>query len=201
MRLHKGKGSISRFGRQIGILFLAVLLGLGTLNVGYSLWFDDLELVGTVNTGQWEEEHHGTAYAWGGSYATCFKDFEEINSNKWGWFNGELGAGTYEWGMYAGVGDCDPNEGRLVGTLTVEYDGATALVTYNMNEGYTMDATHLYVGNEPLPRKKNGNYTTAPGQYPYSHSLEDATEDSYTVTGLSGEDIYVVAHAVVYWFE
>jgi len=60
-----------------------------------------------------------------------------------------------------------------------------------------MDATHLYVGTEHLPRKKNGDFTTAPGQYPYKHDpLNDVTTDTYTVTGLSGE-IYVVAHAVV----
>jgi hypothetical protein len=58
-----------------------------------------------------------------------------------------------------------------------------------------MDETHLYVGNNVLP-KKNGSYTVSPGQYPYSHDLNNAETDQYEVTGLSGA-IYVVAHAVV----
>ena len=52
------------------------------------------------------------------------------------------------------------------------------------------DNGYLYVGNEILARDKKGNYTTAPGQFPFSG------EASYTIDGLSG-DIYVVAHSVV----
>jgi len=51
-----------------------------------------------------------------------------------------------------------------------------------------MTATHLYVGNDRLPKNKMGNETVAPGQYPYSHDpLANVTIDSYTVTGLSGD--------------
>ena len=187
MRQHRDN-SIYKLSRQISILFLAALLGLGMLNVGYSLWFADLDLLGTVNTGQWEQ--CGTGYAYGDGYATPFTEI--IETAPWGWSNGPLSAGSYTFDIYA-------SQVILVGTLTVDYDGATAIVTYNMNAGSTMDVTHLYVGAEPLPRN-GGDYTTAPGQYPYSNNLEDATEYSYTVTGLSGE-IYVVAHADVCWFE
>ncbi|GAJ09027.1 unnamed protein product, partial [marine sediment metagenome] len=128
-----------------------------------------------------------------GGGAHCFSEYGFGN---WGWSNGPLAAGSYTFDIYAGAGQCDINKGTLVGTLTVDYDGAEAIVTYNMYAGYTMDETHLYVGTDPLPIKKNGGYTTAPGQYLYGHNLDDATTDSYEVTGLSG-DIYVVAHAVV----
>jgi len=88
-----------------------------------------------------------------------------------------------------------------VGQVTVDYDGSTAVVTYQMYEGNWMTATHLYVGNNRLHRRKGGSETVSPGQYPYKHDdLDNVTTDSYTVTGLSG-DIYVVAHAVVCWFE
>jgi hypothetical protein len=64
-----------------------------------------------------------------------------------------------------------------------------------------MTATHLYVGSNRLPRDRRGRETVAPGQYPYGHdTLNNVTTDSYTVTGLSG-DIYVIAHAVVCWYE
>jgi len=134
-----------------------------------------------------------TAFAHGGSYATCFSEYGFGN---WGWTNGPLGTGEYTFDIYAGAGSCDPADGELVGTLTVNYVGSTAIVTYNMFFGYKMDETHLYVGNAPLP-SKNGSYTVSPGQYPYKHDDPDtATTDEYTVTGLSGS-IYVVAHAVV----
>ena len=120
----------------------------------------------------------------------------------WGWTNGPLGPpGSYEFQLWEDAGGCDIEKGRLVGTLTIDYDGSTANVTYEMSAGNWMTGTHLYVGNDHLPRDKKGNETVSPGQYPYKHDdLDNVTTDSYTVTGLSG-NIYVVAHAVVCWFE
>ena len=140
----------------------------------------------------------GTGYAYGGDYATCFTDL--IKTNNWGWSNGPLPPDSYTFDIYAGAGGCDITGGTLVGTLTVNYDGTMVTVNYNLYAGYTMDVTHLYVGTEPLPENKKGNPTVSPGQYPYSHALEDATTDSYEIDGFSGDDIYVVAHAVVCWF-
>jgi hypothetical protein len=140
----------------------------------------------------------GTAYAYHADYATCFLD---IGFTKWGWTNGPLGSGSYEFELWAGAAGCDISKGTLVGWLSVDYDGSTAIVTYNMYEGNYMTATHLYVGNDRLPKNKKGKETVAPGQYPYGHDpLNNVTTDSYTVTGLSG-NIYVVAHGVVCWFE
>jgi len=188
MRLRRG----NPFSKLI-VLCLVLLLSIGILNVGYALWSQTLYMQGTITTGQWRTCE--TGYAYGGGYAHCFSEYGFSN---WGWSNGPLSAGSYTFDIYAGAGGCEPADGTLVGWLTVDYDenGAEAIVTYNMDAGFTMTATHLYVGNEPLPRK-NGDYTTAPGQYPDKHgNLNDVTTDSYTVTGLSGE-IYVVAHAVV----
>lgn len=140
----------------------------------------------------------GTAYAYHPDYATCFLD---LGFTKWGWTNGPLGAGSYVFQFWAGAADCDTSKGRLVGEVTIDYDGSTAVVSYQLYEGNWMTGTHLYVGNERLPRDKKGNETVNPGQYPYKHDpLNNVTTDSYTVTGLSG-DIYVVAHALVCWFE
>jgi hypothetical protein len=135
-----------------------------------------------------------TAFAYGGSYATSFESFDV--SNRWGWTNGPLTAGTYSFPIYAGAGQSDISKGTLVGTLTVAYDGAKATVTYGMKSGFSLTETHLYVGGAQLPSFK-GEYTVAPGQYPYKHgALNDVASDSYTVSGLSGS-VYVVAHAVV----
>jgi hypothetical protein len=140
----------------------------------------------------------GTAYAYGGDDATCFLDpeYDEYDlGNKWGWTNGPLEEGYHTFDLYEGAGNCDLSKGTVIGTVTVDYDGGTATVTYTITDpDYTLDEIHLYVGSEPFPRNNQGNYTVSPGQYPYSG------EETFTVHGLSGE-IYVIAHAVPCWFE
>ena len=145
-----------------------------------------------------EEPTCGTAYGYIPGYATCFLS---LGFDKWGWTNGPLGPGTYEFQLWGGAAGCDLSKGTLVGWLTVSYDGSAAVVTYHMYDDNYMTATHLYVGSERMPRDKKGNETTSPGQYPYVHgSLSNASTDTYTVTGLSGS-IYVVAHALTCWYE
>ena len=135
-----------------------------------------------------------TAYAYGGDCATCFMYW---GFRTWGWSNGPLGPGHYEFDIYAGAAKCNIRKGTLVGTLTIDYDGSTATVTYEMDEGWMMQRTHLYLDGEPLPRDTKGDYTTSPGQYPYMHDpVVDPASDTHTVSGLSG-NIYVVAHTDV----
>jgi hypothetical protein len=141
-----------------------------------------------------------TAFAYDcGDDALCFIDIPNEGINRWGWTNGAYGPGTYYLDIYAGAGQCDVSKGTLVGLLTVDYDGSTAIVTYNTCGGYMMDEVHLYVGNDILAWDDNPGdpgYTVAPGKFPYTD--DDIATNSYTFTidGLSG-DIYVVAHAVV----
>jgi hypothetical protein len=135
-----------------------------------------------------------TAYAYNCWYDKCFSQW---GFSQWGWTNGQLCPGNYTFDIYAGAAQCNISKGKKVGKLTVSYNGCKAVVTYTMNPGYKMDETHLYVGCNPLP-KNNGSYTVAPGQYPYWHDLNNASTDSYTVTGLCGK-IYIIAHAVVCW--
>jgi hypothetical protein len=129
-----------------------------------------------------------------GSLATCFSHW---GFSQWGWTNGPLGPGCYTFDIYAGAAQCNISKGKKVGYLTVSYNGSKAIITYTMYSGYKMDETHLYVGTNPLP-KNNGSYTVAPGQYGHSHDLNNASTDSYTITGLCGK-IYIIAHAVVCW--
>jgi len=142
-----------------------------------------------------------TAFAYGGGYATCFRSMDFDGNGKgdfknWGWSNGPLGPGSYNFDIYAGAAKCNINKGTLVGTLTIDYDGSTATVTYTMDAGWTMQTTQLYVGSEPLPRDNKGDYTVSPGQYTEIHAGINAPTDTYTISGLSG-NIYVVAHADV----
>ena len=145
-----------------------------------------------------------TAFAYSSTYGSCFSSFSDLipNSNRWGWSNGPLSPGNYTFDLYAGAGQCNLSNGTLVGNLTVNYNGSTALVRYNIvgtnpvtNMPYTLDEAHLYVGNDVLP-SFNGGYTVAPGQYPITNL---SANGEYTINNLSG-NIYVVAHAVVCGF-
>jgi hypothetical protein len=141
-----------------------------------------------------------TAFAWGD---TCFLDIDADGDgngdfNRWGWTIGPLSpdAGTLSSNIYAGAGQCDLTKGTLVGELTVDYEGSTVTVTYTADAGYHFDETHLYVGNEILPRDVNGNYTVAPGQYSEVDEYEvPVTTVTYVINDVSGT-IHVVAHAV-----
>jgi hypothetical protein len=145
-----------------------------------------------------------TAYAFGINKANCFIGIQGVTSNNWGWSNGPIGAGTYDWPIYAGAGQCDITKGTLVGNLHVVYvlpsppAKGTATITFNMGANVHLYTTHLYVGNLILP-KKNTKWTTAPGQFPYKHeNLNGVNSDSYSITGLSGY-IYIAAHSEVCW--
>ena len=138
-----------------------------------------------------------TAYAFGNSYASCFLGIEGLNASNWGWTNGPLSEGTYEWPIWAAAGQCNLDNGTHVGTLHVTYAAGTATVHYEMFEDFTMSATQLYVGNEILPRDRKGKFTTAPGQFGNVHDpLANVATDQYVISGLTGQ-IYIAAHADV----
>jgi hypothetical protein len=143
-----------------------------------------------------------TMFAKANDNAFCFIDDQENNFNRWGWTNGPLSSGTYEFAIWAGAGQCDTDKGTMAGTVTLVYDSLTGIaeVTYATNGDYVLTETHLYIGNGPYPLKKKGkNYvpTVAPGQFPYKHgNLDNVFTDKYPVDGLSGE-IYIIAHGVV----
>ena len=116
-----------------------------------------------------------------------------------GWSNGPIGVGTYSWPLYAGAGQCNINNGTLVGNLQIVYVGSNVAVTYTtLNSGIHLNTTQLWVGNTILPLKK-GKYITAPGQFPQKHeNLGGVMTDTYTISGFTG-NLYVAAHADVSW--
>ena len=123
-----------------------------------------------------------TAYAKGNT-ADDHACFSEGGFNNWGWNIGPISEGSYTYDVYAAAGQCNINNGTLVGIVTIDYNDGNASATYDLEEGYEIQEEHFYAGSTPYPVKNNGNYTVAPGQY-------------YVEDPLSG-DIYVIAHAVV----
>lgn len=77
-----------------------------------------------------------------------------------------------------------------IGTVTVTNTASQLTVKYQITaSGWSLTATHLYVGTTP-PAK------SAPGLFPYAHNGLHATQDTYTVPVSAGA-YYIAAHAVV----
>jgi uncharacterized repeat protein (TIGR01451 family) len=120
-----------------------------------------------------------TAYALGDA-ATCFID---LGANNWGWVNGDGAAyilpGDYTWPVWAGAGQCDTDNGTLVGTATVSYDGTDVSVSFDIDPQYVLGDTHIYAGYDQIPP---GGFS--PGQWQIYSPFD-------------GSAIYVIVHAVV----
>jgi len=120
---------------------------------------------------------------------TCFSDLG-LGFSNWGWSialpNPLPPAYSETFDVYAAAGQCDITRGNLVGDVTVAWDGAEVTVTYNIDGAFNVEETHYYIGTTPVPKKKNGKWTVAPGQYP---------SEPFATNG--NEQIYVIAHAVV----
>jgi hypothetical protein len=126
-----------------------------------------------------------SAWAQGSGEGVTATPFCDSFSN-WGWTNLIEGPGTYTgWDLWAGAGQCDPSKGLDVGTVDVFYDGdGYVTVEYTLHfPYYILKETHVYVDVDPFPFNASGP-TTAPGQY-------------YNASPFGGEDVYVIAHAVV----
>ena len=138
-----------------------------------------------------------TAFAYNASYAKTF--ISQGFNGRWGWTNGPLPAGNYTFTLYAGAGNNDLSKGTNVGTVSLNYNGSSASVTYSLNAPYKIEEAHLHLGTDVLPLK-NGEYTIAPGQYPYTKTNTGGISSyTFNVSGLSG-DIYLAAHATVSGF-
>lgn len=151
--------------------------------------------------GTTQEETCETAFAYSEA-ATCFLDIDEDGDgngdfSRWGWTIPIDGPGSYAFDIYAAAGQCDLEKGTQVGVLYFEYagQGVVSTVTFDMARGFSMDETHLYVGTTLLPLR-NGQFTVAPGQYPWRHDLDAASTDRYALS-LAGGPVRLVAHATV----
>ncbi len=131
------------------------------------------------------QERCETAFALGDD-ATCFTD---LGFKNWGWSNEISDGESLTWPLWAGAGQCDTGKGMLVGSVDVAYNDAsdTVVVNIDLDEGYTLCESHVYAGDAQVPKNKKGKPTVAPGQYYIEADLVD--------------EIYVIVHAVVCWFE
>lgn len=132
-------------------------------------------------------------------FSTCFTDmgFKE----GWGWSNGLFNSSddAHVLDIYAGASGCDLGKGTKVGTLTVEYDGSEAVITYDTGAEFWLKETHSFVGTSPLP-VVGGSETIDPSKYPIVHdenAVEGVVSDTFIVSGFHEQPIHVISHATI----
>ena len=139
-----------------------------------------------------------TAFAKGGWVFTTDKKSNPENlstlgltKNRWGWAINIKTTGTTTYPIYAGAGLNNISKGKMVGTLSVSWDGSNATVTYTMNNGFTLTGTHVYAGDTKPT-------TIAPGQYGNTMSFDPPASSytgTYNVSDSNGDGIWIIAHA------
>ncbi|MFM7177058.1 MAG: hypothetical protein ACKO0X_06520 [Bacteroidota bacterium] len=145
-----------------------------------------------------------TAWAKDPNASACFTSFSCLTANRWGWSNGPYAPGTYTMELWAAAGQCNTANGTLVGTVTLNYTGTSATVSYQLNSNanstcvLNMANTHAYLGYSPLPGYPN-NCTVAPGQLGRTAVFNGGATTSHTFqyNNLNGSAIYLLAHARV----
>lgn len=135
--------------------------------------------------------------------STCFRDLGFVEGDS-GWSNGVFEASTipYSFDLYADAENCIPGRSRFLGSLSVEYDGQKAMVSYEASAEMHLKETFTYVGKNFLP-VAGSTETISPASFPIAH-LQDtfvegdlATSDRFEVAGFSKEEISVVAYATI----
>jgi len=117
-----------------------------------------------------------------------------LTRNRWGWAINLTAPGTTSYDIYAGAGLNDTSKGTKVGTLTIDWDGANAVVTYAMFDGCKIKEAHLNVG-DAAPT------TIAPGQYGNLATFDPKVSTYKFTVPLADTDpvsgVWLIAHAVV----
>jgi len=132
------------------------------------------------------------------SHAECFHD---IGFDQWGWTNGVFNSSgdAYILDIYAGAAACDIDRATYVGTLTVEYDGSEAVITYDIGSEFWLKETHSYVGTDRLPFDGT-NETVDPRKYPIvqdENAVEGLVSDTFIISGFENNPVYVISHATI----
>jgi hypothetical protein len=179
------------------------VLAHAALNIGETAWTDGVSFASWTGTKRWgsystytitcpqvEEEEviylYETAFAKGTLTLSSI-----IDTPRWGWAINVTTPGVSSYEIWAAAGKNDTANGVLVGTLSVDFNGSVAVVTYNITIPYKLTELHIYAGDtQPT--------TVAPGQFGYTAEVTSNTYSaSFNVSDSNADGIWIVAHAVV----
>jgi len=146
-------------------------------------------------------EKLGTAFAKGGYVFTTDKKSNPENlpslnltKNRWGWAINLKTEGTFSFELWNGAGLNYTSKGLLVGNVVVDFYGSQVTVTYNLLQDYSIEEAHIYAG-DLKPQ------TIAPGQYgftKYFNPYVNTFSQTFEVSDLDSDGIWLIAHAIVY---
>jgi hypothetical protein len=127
-------------------------------------------------------------FAYNSDVSIPFSNYGFNENGQWGWTN-TISTGITSFQL-------KNKKLEVTGSVTVNYNGSSATVSYSLNEAYSLDEVYFYVGSAPLPQKNNEGYTVATGQFPV---LEPANGKTYfkTINDLSGE-LYFTGGASIF---
>ncbi len=131
--------------------------------------------------------------------AICFSDW---GFNRWGWSVNFTAGDRFVLNLVAAAGQCDVTKGIDLGQsvyVTPTENGFHVYYELVFTE-YCLNEVHFYIGTEPFPLDKKGEYTAAPGKYTYvNENISDPKRHSFDIEldYEPGDELYVIAHAVV----
>jgi hypothetical protein len=120
----------------------------------------------------------------------------QLTRHRWGWaINVPLENGQSNYEIWAGAGLNNTTHGTLVGTLTLTTSTTQVTVEYTLEDGFNMQEAHIYA-NDFTPT------TIAPGQYGhtvYFDPIVSTYAETFNVSDIDDDGIWIIAHAVVCW--
>lgn len=145
-------------------------------------------------------ERLGTAFAKGGYVFTTDpkSDPEKLPSlkltqNRWGWAINLTAPQVFTSDIFVGAGLNNTTKALKVGTATINWDGTSATVTYDLMFPYLLEEVHVYAGvTKP--------WTIAPGLYGFTQYFDPKQEDFTTTLPLvsTGTGAWFILHGIVW---
>jgi len=141
--------------------------------------------------------------------STKFEDMGFVG--QFGWSSGPLADSNfaYTFDIYTDASSSDLDAGRLVGTMTVDYNGKEAVLTIDTSasSGFYPKEVHAYAGTSRLP-KIGGKDIINPTHFPiaYDSTVAEVVATSqkekhdklaFVVSGFESDAIFIVARVTV----
>lgn len=121
----------------------------------------------------------------------------KLTKNRWGWAINLLDVGITSYDIYAGAGLNKVENGTKVGTLTIDYTGLTATITYTLFSGYTLEEVHVYAGDMPPTTLAPGQFGLPADGYELADGTVTTTLYNIPLADTDGDGVWIIAHAVV----
>lgn len=177
---------------KIGFLFTVILICFAGLNISYSVWYDQTDVMVSVTTSSGEET---STSAWARMYDQPNNFTYEFQGNNWAtYLKHQPTEAIATFYLYA-------EQHLRVGTLIIWRNATHLFLKYLLNNSFHMSESQTQVATrlQDIPQK-NGNPT--PGKFCYKKDHNPrVTEYTYKICwkpAWNGKLLYIAAHAEVW---